>query len=697
MKSGNRASKGALVKSAKPMKTGAAAPRPVAKAQPAKRAEKPEPKAPSRGPKRSNTPRVPQKGKAPVPERKVAVAKPQPLQRKTYPVLHPAEVSAIVLEELSLTAHDVCNFAPEVTLLRAGRLSEAYFAVMRKAEGIAVACPYTSWVQAQAKAAVKKLSFDEDAALKAAVVEFRACEDDCSVTNAVIAEDGLSGLGVSEEIVGRMRSYIEYVVGVAPTIDDVIHYSKYGPGSSVEVRGNAVHFYAKLHSWDCHPRSVDLVAEALYRDRTAHALIGFNPEFRADNPHYKAGFIREAKRMLTEAACDYDNILFVHKNATTKRTIGAQPTQSGMLQLGVDHIMKGFLRERVGIDLQDQGLNQRLARLGSLHWESPEAFCTADLQSSSGRLAKLLVRELFPAEWVDLLFRLRSEEYQEPPEMGGERRVYQAYAGMGNGTTFCVQTLVFAAACYAVTELPTPEASRSSLTFSVYGDDIVIRKPYARRAIDLLTSLGLKVNASKTFIEGPFRESCGADFWAGVNVRPTYVKDEGAGTMTMDELVGVHNSLMDSRFVVLDEACKRLRALWKKHFPSPLPSDPQGGLGFRTKPKHGPWEIVRKPDGTPVLSPAWQRPRGYILEVTTGKDNLGDLPTRFQLAVALGHGSQDVGGQGFSLDLRNTVTVRVVQEVDLKRKDLILMLRNQLAKLAQRKLEPWWELSQGRR
>lgn len=603
-------------------------------------------------------------------------------------------VSAIILEELSLVANDVCNFQIEVELLRAGRLREAYHAVVRKCEALTVVSPYTAWVKAQAKASVSKLSIDPEAALKAAIEDFRLCESDCALSNLRILEWSNSAargekLSHSREM-GRMRDYIEFITGAGPDLDEIISRSKYGPGATVEVRGNATHYFAKLHSWDCHPTAITLVAEALYRDRAAHELIGFNSQFDPSSASYKEAFLREATRVLGGSAVTYDALMFVFKKATMMRSIGSQPTQSGSIQLGIDSVFKDLLLVKGGIDLRDQGVNQRLARMGSLFHDSSDAFCTIDLKSASNRVAKHLVRWAFPDDWSTLLFNVRSTDYREPPEMGGELRAYEMYAGMGNGTTFTVQTILFAAACYAVGAWKDPSKSRGE--FSVYGDDIIVRKPIAAKLIAFLEFLGLVVNKEKSFITGPFRESCGADYYEGVNIRPTYVN--GELPLNEVELVGTHNTLMDSPYMALTGAAHRLRGLWKKHFPSPLPSDPLGGLGFRTAGKSA-WKYVCGRDGKPIISPVWHRPRGYILHVSTERDSMDGLSPAFQMALALGHATQSVGLTDFSLDLRNSIIIKVIPETDLRRGDLIQMVQNQLVRLSHYKTSPWWNNFRG--
>jgi len=54
----------------------------------------------------------------------------------------------------------------------------------------------------------------------------------------------------------------------------------------------------------------------------------------------------------------------------------------------------------------------------------------------------------------------------------------------------------------------------------VYGDDIAVRQSSALLLIETLKFCGFRTNVDKTFIHGPFRESCGADFFHGKNVRP---------------------------------------------------------------------------------------------------------------------------------------------------------------------------------
>jgi hypothetical protein len=95
---------------------------------------------------------------------------------------------------------------------------------------------------------------------------------------------------------------------------------------------------------------------------------------------------------------------------------------------------------------------------------------------------------------------------------------------MGNGATFAIETLVFAAAAYAA-EKHTFGCWMRDIT-SVYGDDIIVPQLSAPYLITILEALGFSLNREKSFINGPVRESCGADWFQGTDVRPVFLKKQ---------------------------------------------------------------------------------------------------------------------------------------------------------------------------
>jgi hypothetical protein len=181
---------------------------------------------------------------------------------------------------------------------------------------------------------------------------------------------------------------------------------------------------------------------------------------------------------------------------------------NGFFQKGIDQVMRRKLLKR-GIDLSDQSLNQRMARLGSLD-DSEDGFVTLDLKGASNSVSAKSVRYLFPPDWYRLLDNTRS------PAMNYKNVVkrYEMLCSMGNGFCFPVETIIFAAICHAC------GCGVAGKDFMVYGDDIIVRKKFADMVIRVLKHYGFSLNMDKSFVGGPFRESCGADWFGGLDVRP---------------------------------------------------------------------------------------------------------------------------------------------------------------------------------
>jgi hypothetical protein len=222
----------------------------------------------------------------------------------------------------------------------------------------------------------------------------------------------------------------------------------------------------------------------------------------------------------------YNKLSFVPKTAKTSRSIAVEPFLNSFLEKGIDTIMRRKLL-KIGLDLRRQEPNQELARRGSVEVGDP--YCTIDLSSASDTIASDLVLELVPPEWGDLLDAVRCHYYEDE----GVVRKYHKFVSMGNGFCFPLQTLLFASVCHAVAVMRgcVPD-------FRVYGDDIIVRKEIFDDVMLSLDRLGFLPNSRKTFSEGPFRESCGTDWFAGVNVRPIYIDKP---LNSWERIYGLHN------------------------------------------------------------------------------------------------------------------------------------------------------------
>jgi hypothetical protein len=244
-----------------------------------------------------------------------------------------------------------------------------------------------------------------------------------------------------------------------------------------------------------------------------------------------------------------NKVAFVPKTTVTHRSIAIEPLMNIYAQLGLGSVMRRKLK-RVGIDLDDQTPNQRAAKVGSI----TDSLATIDLSSASDTVAKELVRLLLPQGWFDVLDLTRSKiGFYE-----GKWLRYEKFSSMGNGYTFELETLIFWGLMTAVcTEL---DIDTSVL---VYGDDIVVPVAAYSLAEEVLTWCGFTLNKQKSFWQGPFRESCGKDYFNGVEVRPFFQKEVPNEVETLFRLAnGIRQ--VASRRNNRDGCDRRLFAPWQR-------------------------------------------------------------------------------------------------------------------------------------
>lgn len=204
---------------------------------------------------------------------------------------------------------------------------------------------------------------------------------------------------------------------------------------------------------------------------------------------------------------------YVPKDARTMRTIAIEPALNVCLQLGV-HSQFSRKLASVGNDIVDQSRNQALACSGST-LPLGASIATLDLSQASDSVSTELVRWLLPWDWFALLSDLRCTSTEVPGEGPLE---LEKFSSMGNGFTFCLETLIFWAIGRAVNSLTGGEV------LSVYGDDIVISDNSALLLTEVLEWAGFRINSDKSFYLGHFRESCGADWHYGRRVTPQYIR-----------------------------------------------------------------------------------------------------------------------------------------------------------------------------
>lgn len=214
-------------------------------------------------------------------------------------------------------------------------------------------------------------------------------------------------------------------------------------------------------------------------------------------------------------------IFYAVKNAEISRVCGTEASVEMLIQKALGLYFEGCLERHFGINLSEQpDINRRLAREGSIHG----TFGTMDLVSASDHVGVRLIERDFPDNFIkSCLLNLRAKVAIFPD---GTKEDLAMISTMGNGFTFPLQTLIFACAIKAVYHLmgiPLIGADKSR-TFSVFGDDIIVRSDAFEFLAKMLQKLGFEVNVGKSFNVGSFRESCGHDYFNGFDVRGVYIR-----------------------------------------------------------------------------------------------------------------------------------------------------------------------------
>lgn len=296
-----------------------------------------------------------------------------------------------------------------------------------------------------------------------------------------------------ESVLYVAQRKISTILGDLPSLCDL--KLRFGPGATTQVKRRDASARRKLsQAFACSEDSVELLQELLEEmPLWSQAPCEGGPDSISTSVH-----LHDAK------------VSFVPKTAKTDRTIAIEPSLTGMVQLAIGDHIAGRLRQ-VGVDLQDQTLNQRLALKGS----RTGALATLDLSSASDTVACGLVESLLPFDWWEFLSKARTHRARTP---SGLRRL-EKFSTMGNGFTFALESLIFYALAKACAELTSSEGE-----VSVYGDDIIVPVGANQLLQEVLCACGFKVNRKKSFATGSFRESCGKDYFSGISVRPCYIK-----------------------------------------------------------------------------------------------------------------------------------------------------------------------------
>lgn len=288
--------------------------------------------------------------------------------------------------------------------------------------------------------------------------------------------------------------------------NSVFNHARSGPGASIGARGED--FYTKHFD------------STLTYTHKARFLVPLYQRSISDTTWWKsAEILRQSVYGFREV--EGSRMSTVPKNVDISRTTCTEPTLNMFFQLGVGGVIQERLRA-YGLDIRVQAeFNRELSRVGSVN----QTFGTIDLSSASDSLSVEMLRYMLPQDVFTTLWCLRCDSTELPD---GSKTELHMLSTMGNGYTFPLQTCLFTCVVLAVYRClgitPRKRTDGVNDNWAVFGDDIIVRREAYTMVTRILSLLGFSVNSEKSFNEGPFRESCGTDWYAGVNIRGVYCK-----------------------------------------------------------------------------------------------------------------------------------------------------------------------------
>lgn len=438
-----------------------------------------------------------------------------------------------------------------------------------------------------------------------ALKKFLEAEEQCRTTNARFRSmrEGKTNPLV-EPVLLLAQQKISRWLGEAPSAKSWAARCRFGPGADNLNKGNRVGPYHKLSQ---------LSATADFAD-SAQALV-------LDHPAWAKAIVRSPIPSLDEmprltyqygyipvGVAAGNKVTFVPKSALTDRSIAIEPQMNIFAQLGLGSLLRSRLK-RAGLNLDDQGPNQVLAQKGSIDG----TVATIDLSMASDTLAREVVRELLPEGWYFALDLCRSKNGTYGDGGGAISFRYEKFSSMGNGFTFELESMIFYALALSVCDqLALPKVLVRS-----YGDDITIPVEAVALLVEVLGFCGFLVNKEKSYVSPiKFRESCGADFFNGVNVRPYFQKEYLSDATSLFRMAnGIRRvAARRNHGYGCDE---RLRPAWL-HVIHRIPGslrDLKGPFRIKAPPEGGTWYDVESGDGylavglDEALSSPWVRRR----------------------------------------------------------------------------------------
>jgi hypothetical protein len=292
----------------------------------------------------------------------------------------------------------------------------------------------------------------------------------------------------------------------------------------------------------------------------------------------------------------------VPKTLKGPRIIAIEPVCMQYAQQAISRYLIDFLESywftKGHVNFTDQSVNQDLALVSSFVGR----LATIDLSDASDRVPRSLAMDMFRSNpfFQGAIDSCRSRKaYIRELDITVE---LSKFASMGSALCFPIESMYFYTICVAALlryhNLPVSgrHVFRVSRDIYVYGDDIVVPSASASTVSDYLQRYLCKVNSSKSFWTGRFRESCGVEAYCGYRVTPVYLRymppRNRRQVSEIISYVSTANALYSEGYV---RTASRLFSIVERYL-GPLPYVPRdsqalGRITWRNSTSIGRWNV----------------------------------------------------------------------------------------------------------
>lgn len=218
---------------------------------------------------------------------------------------------------------------------------------------------------------------------------------------------------------------------------------------------------------------------------------------------------RSHKDRLQFTPCDALTYTAVPKTWKSLRGILPNSVVGSFHSYGFGKVIQRRLCDRAHLDIRRlQEVHKVRAKIASRN----RKHVTLDLRKASEGFRSDHINRMVPRAW----YTVAKEGRIASAVVDGDKCYNTSFMAMGLGFTFPLQTLLF----YAIISAVSMEFVGHNRGITVYGDDCIYPSNIHRYVLWALRECQLEVNVDKTFHDCYFRESCGGDYYHGVDVRP---------------------------------------------------------------------------------------------------------------------------------------------------------------------------------